>query len=236
MAHISLTGVDLALPGQPPATKLSLASLFRRWQAGGIRRPILHEIRLTVADGERVALVGPDGAGKSALLRLLAGRHRPDAGGVVVEGEVLHLADALHDVDLQATGWENIERRIGPGSPAKQLAAFTGLEEFLDLPVGCYSAGMRWRLGFSLATARPAEVLLYDVVGGGDLAFRPRVEQRLQQLLAQARIAIVVSQDLEMLSQCCHRAIWLDKGRVRQQGSAVVVLDAYRSGQAALAA
>jgi ABC-type polysaccharide/polyol phosphate transport system ATPase subunit len=234
MAHIHLDRIALTCTGTLTSS-LSLSALFGRWR-GEARYPILREVGLTIVDGERVALVGPDGAGKSALLRVLAGLQRPESGSMIVEGAVLHLADILQQIDPDATGWENIDRRLSAGSEAKQLAEFTGLGEFLDLPVRCFSTGMRWRLGFSLATAREAEVLLVDdVCGGGDLAFRARAEDRLRRLIDGSRIAIVASHDLEALAQLCRRAVWLESGRVREVGPVESILERYRSAQPALA-
>jgi ABC-type polysaccharide/polyol phosphate transport system ATPase subunit len=231
MAHIHLERVDLAPPGCSLVTRFSPGRLFRAWRS--VARPgVLHEVSLTIRDGERVALVGPDGAGKSALLALLVGLHHPSAGAMMVEGSVVRLADVSQQVDREATGWENIERRLGPGTEARRLGAFTDLGEFLDLPARVYSAGMLWRLGFSLATACAAEVLLLDgVCGGGDLAFRGRAEQRLRQLIDRSRITVAAGHDLETLARGCSRAVWLEAGRVRDSGPLDKVLAAYREGQ-----
>jgi ABC-type polysaccharide/polyol phosphate transport system ATPase subunit len=230
MACIHLERVTVSLPrpsgGTPERRSRSLAGLFRRRQIS-VRHPVLRDISLHIADGERVALVGADGAGKSTLLRLLAGEHRPDAGRILVEGQVLCLADVTGWLDADATGWQNLERRAGPAE-APALADFTGLADFLDLPVHCYSAGMRWRLGFTLATARDADILLVDDVYGGDLAFQRRAEMRLAERIARSRIAVVVSRDLEALARQCGQGVWLEGGQVRDQGPLEDVLAAYR--------
>jgi lipopolysaccharide transport system ATP-binding protein len=217
MAHIRLEGVELALPTERTDVSI-LRRGFRRCQVD-VPRPVLRGVDLTIEDGERVALVGPDEIGKRALLQILADRIRADGGDVLVMGKVLHLADVAKEVDPEATGWQNIERRVGPGDPARQLAAFTGLEEFLDLPAHCYSSGMRWRLGFALATAASADVLLCDLVGGGDLAFRDRAERRLLRLIESSRIAVLAGQDAALF-RLCRRTICLEEGRLTEQQTA----------------
>src|SRR5262249_36517142 len=146
MARIHLDQIDLALPGEAVRPLLSFRALFLRRRA---LRAVLRDVRLTIGEGERLAVVAPDAVGKSALLRLMAGRQAPHAGCVLVEGEVLHLGGDWPTLNEEATGQEHIERRHGPGEITRELADFTGLGEFLDLPVRYYSAGMRWRLGFT---------------------------------------------------------------------------------------
>jgi ABC-2 type transport system ATP-binding protein/lipopolysaccharide transport system ATP-binding protein len=179
------------------------------------------------APGERVAVVGPKGAGKSALLAELA---RQWPGACLLSGRFPFLDDEL-------TGWENIRQVLGRGQAERAASAFCGLGELLDLRVMYYSSGMRWRLGFTLATAHPSDMLLADrPMWGGDLSFRERVLYRLERLTARSRLAVLVGADLAWLSKVCTRAVWLQEGRVVRDGPARDVLAEYRMVSRRLAA
>ncbi|MBY0229631.1 MAG: hypothetical protein K2W96_10155 [Gemmataceae bacterium] len=176
--------------------------------------------------GDRLAIVGPSGAGKTALLRRLG----EELGAEPLAGDSPWL-------DGESTGWEAIRQRLGQGPAAEAASAFCGLGDFLDLPVRCYSTGMRWRLGFALATASPPEVLLCDrAMWGGDLAFRERARQRIERLAARSRVAALVSGDTAWLERHCNRAVWLDEGEVVREGRAGEVLRAYRAARFAAVA
>lgn len=182
---------------------------------------------VSISPGERVAVVGPTGAGKSALLEHLAGCW---PGACLLSGRFPSLDDS-------ATGWENIRHHLGAGQAERAASAFCGLGELLDLRVMYYSSGMRWRLGFTLATANPCEVLLADrPMWGGDLAFRERVLYRLDRLALRSRLAVLVGSDLGWLARRCTRAVWLDEGRVVRDGPAAEVLAEYRVASRRLAA
>jgi ABC-type polysaccharide/polyol phosphate transport system ATPase subunit len=143
----------------------------------------------------------------------------------------------------EASGWENIRYRgyLQGETPRsidrkiEAIAAFTELGEFLNMPVRYYSAGMLVRLAFSIATAIHPEILLVDeVLSVGDMAFQEKARKRMREMMAQAELMVVVSHDLVSLAQLCDRAVWLDHGRLRQQGPIDDVIAAYsRSVQGA---
>jgi ABC-type polysaccharide/polyol phosphate transport system ATPase subunit len=197
----------------------------------------LRGVSLKVEEGERVGVLGHNGAGKSALLRLMAGVYRPTAGVRVVEGRVGSLFDLMLGFEPEATGWENIRYRgylqrdtpAGIRTKAKQIADFTELGPALDRPVRHYSSGMIVRLAFAIATSIEPEVLLIDeVLAAGDLAFMARAQRRLDELTDRVRLLVLVSHDLESLRRMCSRAVWLERGQVRQDGPSDEVIDAYR--------
>jgi lipopolysaccharide transport system ATP-binding protein len=137
---------------------------------------------------------------------------------------------------MDATGWENIAYRgyLQGETPQtirakmQPIADFTELGEFLDMPVRYYSAGMLVRLAFSIATAIEPEILLVDeVLSVGDMAFQEKARIRMREMIAKAKLIVVVSHDLINLIQLCDRAVWMDHGRVRQVGPAAEIIDAY---------
>lgn len=203
------------------------------------RRPrvrALNQISLRIGEGERVGVIGPNGAGKSTLLKVLAGIYPPSRGVRRVEGRISSLFDISLGFEPDATGWENIRYRgyLQGETPASirakmpSIAEFSELGDFLDQPVRYYSAGMALRLAFAIATTIEPEVLLLDeVIGVGDLSFQQKARQRLLEMMAKARLMVLVSHDLEAISRLCGRTVWLDHGRVRQDGPTNEVIAAY---------
>src|SRR5207302_10684951 len=133
-------------------------------------------------------------------------------------------------------GWENIAYRgyLQGETPrsvrekVQHIADFTELGDFLDMPVRYYSAGMMVRLAFSIATAIEPEILLVDeVLSVGDMAFQEKARLRMREMIAKAKLIVVVSHDLTNLTQLCDRAVWMDHGRVRQVGPTGDIIAAY---------
>lgn len=241
MASIDLNRVSLTFrirqQYQITLKEYVLKGMFRQ------RTNPLHEIRalkdvsLRIGDGERVAVLGANGSGKSTLLRLLAGIYHPTAGRRRVRGRISSLFDLALGFEMESNGWKNIlyrgylqgESRRTIRAKAQQIAEFSELGEFLDIPVRYYSAGMMVRLAFSIATAIEPEILLIDeVLGAGDLAFQMKAHQRMRAMMQQARLLVIVSHDLQTLSELCDRAVWLEKGRVQFDGPVHEAIAAYR--------
>jgi lipopolysaccharide transport system ATP-binding protein len=198
----------------------------------------LRDVSFTVHSGQRVALIGSNGAGKTTLLRTLAGIFEPDAGHLRVDGEVHALLDPNLGMNVDLTGRENILLRglyhglsdAEIAQVADDVAAFSDLGTFLDLPVRTYSSGMVVRLGFALATSANPQVLLMDEwFLAGDTAFLAKAEARIQGLVQRAEILVLSTHMLEVAEKWCDRAIWLDGGRVRMDGDAQQVIEAYKA-------
>ncbi len=141
---------------------------------------------------------------------------------------------------MDASGLENIKfRSYFQGETPRtlrdkvaQIAEFSELGEFLNMPVRYYSSGMLLRLAFSIATTIEPEILIVDeVLSAGDLAFQNKARARIEQLVKHAHLVVMVSHDLTTISQLCDRVIWLDHGRVRQIGRADEVTAAYVQNQ-----
>jgi ABC-type polysaccharide/polyol phosphate transport system ATPase subunit len=198
----------------------------------------LQDINLSITQGERIGFIGHNGAGKSTMLKLLAGIYTPTSGQRIVEGRISSLFDIALGFEGEANGWENIAYRSylqgeTPGSmraKKQAIADFSELGDFLNMPVRYYSAGMMVRLAFSIATAIEPEILLVDeVLSVGDLSFQHKARERMREMMAKAHLMVLVSHDLESLPAICNRAVWMDHGRIAKTGSCHDVIAAYRS-------
>jgi ABC-type polysaccharide/polyol phosphate transport system ATPase subunit len=108
------------------------------------------------------------------------------------------------------------------------IAAFSELGSFLDMPVRCYSAGMMVRLAFSIATAIDPEILLVDeILAAGDMAFQDKARRRMREMMSKARLIVMVSHEMSSIAKMCERVLWMDHGRVRQEGPSKEVIAAY---------
>ncbi len=193
----------------------------------------LRELSFAVGPGERVALIGHNGAGKTTLLRTLAGVYEPVGGRLEVEGAIGSLIDPAAGMDPQATGRENIVLRgLFRGlaeaecrAMAEEIGRFSGLGEFLDVPVRTYSAGMSVRLSFAVATLMTPEILLMDEwFLAGDADFMQRARERLEQLVSDAEILVLATHDMGIVRQWCTRVIRLGAGRIEADGPVEAVL------------
>lgn len=194
----------------------------------------LKNITLDIKAGERVGLLGHNGAGKSTFLKTVAGLYPVSSGSVEVQGEVRSLFDLSMGFEPDATGRENILYRgllLGL-SPAfmrekeTEIVEFAGLGEFIDYPIKTYSAGMQVRLAFAISTAVGGDVLLLDeVIGAGDANFMVKAKHRITGLVEQAEILVLASHDFGALKNLCVRGIVFHHGEIIFDGpvnSAVV--------------
>jgi ABC-type polysaccharide/polyol phosphate transport system ATPase subunit len=198
-----------------------LATLTRRAPASYL--DAVADVTLSVERGERVAVMGRNGAGKTSLLSLLAGVTAPSAGTVDVVGRVAPLLAVGVGFAWELTGRENVfvngrilglsQREVAAQLDA--IVAFSGLEEFLDTPVKTYSSGMFVRLGFAVAAHAAPDLLLVDeVLAVGDAAFQTRCQAKMQELAADGTTVVAVSHNTAALRALCTRAVVLQGGRV----------------------
>jgi ABC-type polysaccharide/polyol phosphate transport system ATPase subunit len=197
----------------------------------------LDQVSLMFDHGDRIALIGHNGAGKTTLLRVLAGIFEPLIGTVHIEGKVTPMFDISLGIDPECTGYENIIiRGLYLGLTKAQtlerideVARFTELGEFLELPVRTYSAGMQARLAFAMATCIEPEILLLDEgISAGDAAFWDKANERLDAFVAKAGILVLASHSLELVRRLCSKAVLMERGRVKWTGSVEEALQMYR--------
>jgi ABC-type polysaccharide/polyol phosphate transport system ATPase subunit len=214
-----------------------LRGLYRRSRNPLLKVHALRDVSLRFGDGDRVGIIGGNGAGKSTLLRLLAGVYWPTRGRRLVLGRVSSLFELNLGFEMEASGRQNIiyrgylqgETPRSIRAKMEEIAAFSELGKFLDVPVRYYSAGMLVRLAFSIATAIEPEILLIDeVLSAGDLAFQQKARERMRAMMSRAKIIVVVSHDLGNLPHLCETGVWLAQGQVRRVGPIDEVIAAYR--------
>lgn len=201
----------------------------------------LKDITLSLREGDRVGLVGHNGAGKSTLLRLLSGIYEPTRGAARIRGRVAPVFDLGVGMDPEISGYENIIiRGLFLGQTRKQMKAkveeiadFTELGEYLDMPLRTYSTGMRVRLAMGVVTSIDPEILLLDEgIGAVDAEFMKKARVKLAELVSRSGILVFASHSNEFLAQLCDSAMWIDHGRIRQRGSIEEIVTAYEGPEA----
>ena len=202
----------------------------------------LRDITMSLKEGDRIGLVGHNGAGKSTLLRLLAGIYEPTRGSARIRGRVAPVFDLGVGMDPEISGYENIIiRGLFLGQTRKQMLAkmdeiaeFTELGEYLNMPLRTYSTGMRVRVAMGVVTSIDPEILLLDEgIGAVDAEFMKTARVRLQKLVERSGILVFASHSNEFLAQLCDRALWIDHGQIRMEGGIEEVVRAYEGDDAA---
>lgn len=188
----------------------------------------IKDMNLELKDGDRLGIIGPNGAGKSTFLKMIAGIYPHDYGKLEVSGKIACLFELATGFEMEATGWENIKLRglmLGEtpknmDSKMQEIANFSELGEYLNIPVKYYSSGMFMRLAFSISTAIEPDILLLDeVVAAGDAKFLKKANDRMQELIGKVNILIFVTHSMDQLKQFCNKCIWIEKGQIKMYGS-----------------
>lgn len=186
----------------------------------------LDNLNFEIKAGDRVGLVGHNGSGKTTLLRVLAGAYEPVSGALEVRGRIASLLDISLGMDHDATGYENIFLRgIMMGLTPREIrqktdeiADFTELGEYLDMPVRTYSSGMQLRLAFAVSTSVEADVLIMDEwLSVGDADFNLKASQRLARIVEKAAILVIASHSPELVAKVCNRAFRLEHGKIVEE-------------------
>lgn len=195
---------------------------------GKVHVQALRGISFEIKRGDHLALIGHNGAGKTTLLRVIAGIYPPSSGQVATTGSIACLFDTGVGVSPEMSGYECIRfQHMIYGDPgadwhdlAEDIAEFTELGAYLELPIRTYSEGMRARLMAALATAWRRDILLLDEgIGAGDQAFQEKFSRRANELLQSAGLLVIASHSAALLRQYCSLGIVLMHGEVRMMGS-----------------
>lgn len=196
----------------------------------------LQNCNFDIKKGECFGIMGANGAGKSTMLKLIAGITKPTKGEILLRGNMSTLLDLGVGFHPQFSGRENIKMNCSilgvPQNTIEELIpkiiAFSELGNFIDYPVRTYSAGMCLRLGFSIASHVPSDILLIDeVLTVGDQYFQRKCVQKIASFLEEERTIILVSHDLHSLRSLCDRVLWLENGNIKKIGPAQDIVDAY---------
>ena len=194
------------------------------------------DFNLKIYDQERVAIIGHNGAGKSTFLKMICGIYPPTSGNMVVEGKISSLFEFATGFEMEQTGWDNIYMRglmLGETPKSitqkmKSIGEFSELGDFLNMPVKYYSTGMFIRLAFSVSTSINPDILLLDeALSAGDAAFIDKANKRMQEMMDEAKIMVLVTHSMDTAKQLCNRCIWFERGSIVMDGSTDEVIEAY---------
>ncbi len=224
-----------------PSLKEKFANIFKKNKSSSFSDFwAIKNISLDIKAGDRVGIVGHNGAGKSTFLKALCRVYESSEGRITVSGRIAPLLEIGAGFHPEFTGRENLYlngailgyskhqlKKIEP-----EIIAFAELEDFIDTPVKYYSTGMYMRLAFSLATAMNPDILLLDeIFAGGDAAFMAKAKARMYALIDNANIMIMVSHDHLLVKSLCNRVLWLDHGQLIADGSPDEVVERYLEGR-----
>ena len=223
--------------GDKGTAATALLRIMGRKTRASIRE--VHAIRgvsFIAYSGDAVGVIGRNGSGKTTLLRAIAGLLPPEQGNVYTNGEaaLLGVNAALLD-DL--TGERNVVlgclamgmSKAGTKEKFPSIVDFSGVGDFIDLPMKAYSSGMGSRLRFAIAASKSQDILLVDeALATGDAEFRVKSHARIQELRKDAGTVFLVAHNLEEVEQTCNRVIWMERGKIVTQGEDVIgIIDRY---------
>lgn len=220
----------------PSLKQTVLNKIFRRTYSATSDFWIYHDLNLRIEHGERVGVIGPNGAGKSTLLKMISGIYYPSSGMVRVVGMIAPLIELGAGLNPELSGRENIFLMgallgFSPkvmNAKIEHVLEFAGLAEFGQTPIKYYSTGMLLRLAFSIATDVDPEILLVDeVFAGGDVEFVKKATSRMHELMDASNIVVLVSHNLRLVRDMSNRVIWIDHGRIVQDGDPDEVCSEY---------
>jgi ABC-type polysaccharide/polyol phosphate transport system ATPase subunit len=196
----------------------------------------LTDVDFEIKRGEVVGLIGSNGAGKSTMLKIVAGVLKPTKGSVAAYGNICPMIELGAGFDMELTARENVflngavmgYSKAFIESKYDEIVAFSELQDFMEVPVRNFSSGMVARLAFSIATIVEPEILIVDeILSVGDLAFQQKSEEKMLSMIRGGTTVLYVSHSVESIVKLCDRVIWLDHGRVRDCGDSRRVCDAY---------
>src|ERR1700716_449469 len=214
----------------------------KRWYRRGFARKsgemwALRNLSFEVHEGEALGIVGHNGAGKTTILRILAGITTPTAGNITIRGRLAALIEVSSGFHPELTGIENVYlhgamlgmRRSEIRQKLDSIIEFSGVGRYIEVPVKRYSSGMYVRLGFAIAAHLDPDILLLDeVLAVGDAAFQAKCLERIAELRKDGRTMVFISHDLAAVYRLCDRALLLSHGCILSDGHPRQVIDEYQ--------
>ncbi len=197
----------------------------------------LNDISFDVNKGDILGIIGFNGAGKSTMLKILAGVLQPSNGKVVVKGSVAPLIEVGAGFDPELTAKENIflngailgYSREFLREHFEKIIEFAELERFVNVPVKNFSSGMYARLGFAIATVVQPDILIVDeVLSVGDFHFQEKCEKRIRSMIDKGTTIIIVSHDIGMVERLCNKVLWLEHGLKKDFGDTQAICEEYK--------
>ncbi len=198
----------------------------------------LDDVSFTVDHGQTLGIIGPNGSGKSTLLKLMANILQPTSGEVIVNGSMSALLELGAGFHPDLTGRENVYinaailgmRKKEVDKKMDKIIEFSELAKFIDTPVKNYSSGMYMRLGFSVAINVNPDILLVDeVLAVGDQAFQAKCYKVIYNFMKKGKTIIIVSHDLDTISDLCNKVIFLKDGKIVDMGKPLNIVVKYRA-------
>jgi len=244
MAHIDLRSIFVEFPVFNLGAR-SLKKHFIKFATGGsvvkdanehVLVKALNNITLSFKHGERIGLIGHNGSGKSTLLKLLAKIYEPSQGSIKIQGQVSALLDFFAGIEAELTGFDNIYIRgalLGLSrkeikEQMNDIIAFSGLGDYLAMPVRTYSSGMKIRLAFAITTSIRPEILLIDeVFGAGDADFMKKAREKMISLLSQSSIVVIATHSDQLIREFCNKVLLLKNGQINYFGEVDQALKIY---------
>lgn len=196
----------------------------------------LDDVSFTIPKGSFFGIIGHNGSGKSTILRLMAGIHRPTSGSIETNGRISALLELGSGFHPDLTGRENIflnGAMLGLGrqqmeAAVDEIVEFSGIGEFIDAPVKVYSSGMHVRLGFAVAVHVDPEILLVDeVLAVGDEEFQRKCLDHIHTLRRKGVTIVLVAHSPQLMQTMCDQVAWLDHGKLRDIGDPLATVDGY---------
>lgn len=242
--EISLENVTLDYPIYGSSPKLFARKLLSIASAGRIIENHSYQyvraidgLTLKLTAGDRLGVIGGNGAGKTTLLKLISGIYHPTSGTLSVNGKISTILGTGFGLDENATGFENIalggitigflQKEIQ--DKVEEIASFSELGNFLNLPLRTYSAGMKARLAFAIVTAIYPDILIIDEgIGAGDNLFYKKAEERFENFTMSSKIFILASHSEDLIKKFCNKVIVMHHGKIQFIGDTMSGLDFYK--------
>lgn len=200
---------------------------FERKKSNRIIIKALDCFSIYLEPGDKIAIMGNNGAGKTTLLRCMAGIFKPQLGQVIVSGELGVIIDPSAGIDFDSTGRENCFlmgfargiKKTDVSDVIDEIITFSGLTDYIDMPVRTYSLGMISRLSFAFATSFKPSILLVDEgIGAGDAQFQEAAQNKLKELYKSVEILVLATHSMNLAQQYCNKYVVLQHGSISESG------------------